>query len=508
MTKLNISLLSKPVDNIDSPALAVFFKGCAEEVKADFVAPFVEQLEILLADLNSKQSRDYKVMPLGSGKVFTHIAVFNMSPDEDAKPDTLVIYDQFRTVGADAIKIAEDNKCKRVVFFLGKSEAACVASLVAEGCIIGSYRFDKYKKSGDDADAPMALAVDIIIDESELQSARESLNYTTLVANETNYARNLINESPSELNPKKYIEIIQGEVAKLANTTSQIWDKDALAREGYGGILGVGRGARSGPYLAVLRYCPPEAKSNSHVHLALVGKGITFDTGGLCLKSSKGMNNMKADMTGSAVVLAAFKAIVKLKIPCRVTALIPIAENAIGNHSYLPGDVLTMHSGKTVFIGNTDAEGRLLLADALWQASKEGATHIIDIATLTGAIAAALGPYTAGLFSNDDDDFGSLVFEAGDEVGENLWPMPLIREQREFLDHHLADLNNVGSNSGGGAITAALFLQEFVGKGIKWAHLDIAGVDTVEVPRWRYYGKGATAFGVRTLTAAARMLID
>ncbi len=501
MNNINISLTAKPAAAKTLPAVAVFFHGCIEEVAPAYTAPFTAALDLLQRDLDLKKSRDRRSAPLTDTTGYSEIILYNMMPDEDAKPDPLTTIEQIKTVAADALGLAAARKAKRVTFFLGKSQAAFVASLVAEGCILGGYSFDKYKSAK--TKPATNIQVEIVVDPSELKEAKSILTQTELVARAVNDARDLINESPSVLTPAALIGTIEKEAKKL-QIDCEIFDRKRLEKEGYGGVLTVGKGAQTGPYMAVLRYTPKDAAKG--IHLALVGKGITFDTGGLCLKSGKGMVTMKGDMTGAAVVFEAFRSIVRLGIPCRVTAIIPIAENAIGNQSYLPGEILKTRSGKTVFITNTDAEGRLILADALWQAGKEGATHIVDIATLTGAILAALGPYTAGLFCNDDD-FGPLILEAGDSTGEDLWQMPLLLEQRPFLDHDIADLNNIGSNSGGSSITAALFLQEFVKPGSKWAHLDIASVDFVE-SRWRYYGPGATAFGVRTLVTLAGMLTE
>lgn len=516
MSQLRFSIVSSPSKSDDVSGVAVFFNGCIDDVPARVLRPFAGALALLMRDLNRKKSRDCVAMPVNADEVgFSHVALFNMVPDEGAKPDPLSAFEQVKVVAADALKFAAGKKAQRVVFFLGKHQAGLVAALVAEGAVLGHYRFDKYKsKKSDGGDDDVAkddtkiLSVELVVDKSEMAGAQAQVPESILVTEAANTARDVINEPGSVMNPEAFVEVVRREAA-AAGVECEVLDPDQLHDGGYGGLCGVGRGAMTGPYMAVLRYQPKFASAKKQkkdaVHLALVGKGITFDTGGICIKPGKGMGDMKNDMSGAAIVLSAVCAIAKLGLPVRVTAVIPIAENAVDAMSYLPGDILRMKSGKTVHVDNTDAEGRLILADALWQAGHEGATHIVDIATLTGAIAIALGSSVAGLFSNDDE-FGAMMLEAGDAVGEDMWQLPLWQEYREGLQHHVADLNNVGK-SRAGSITAALFLQEFVPDGAKWAHLDIAGVDMVD-GRWRYYDKGATAFGVRTFVALAEMLSD
>lgn len=501
MAELHFIIGTAPEPNPEkNPGLAVFFNGCIDEISDDALQPYAEALALLLRDLNPKKSRDCTTMPLPEETGFTRVALFNMVPEEGAKPDPLPTFEQIKTVASEAMKIGQRAKAKRVAFFLGKRQAALVGALVAEGATLGTYSFSKYKSTTEDTPVE-TVTVELIMDETEVGAAESQVPESVLVAKAANFARDLINESPGVMKPHKLADVI-AERAEHLGLECEIMDRAALQAEGYGGILGVGQGAASGPYLAVLRYSPADVPKDAP-HLALVGKGVTFDTGGLCLKTPTGMADMKADMTGAAVVFAATCAIAELGLPARVTTVIPIVENAMDNHSYLPGDILITKSGKTVHVENTDAEGRLILADALWRAGQEGATHIVDIATLTGAIVYALGNNVAGLFSNDDE-FGPMLLEAGDAVGEDMWQLPLWQEYREQLQHHLADLNNVGKGKSG-SITAALFLQEFVPEDTKWAHLDIAGVDTVETS-WRYYDKGATAFGVRTMVALAELL--
>ena len=280
--------------------------------------------------------------------------------------------------------------------------------------------------------------------------------------------------------------------------TVKVRDMKQLEKEGFMGLVTVGKGSSHEPYMITLDYKP--AKRTSKDHLVIVGKGLTFDTGGLCLKPPKSMPEMISDMSGAATALAAIQAIATLKIPIHVSAVCCLAENAIGNKSVLPGDIFKAKNGKTVMVDNTDAEGRLVLSDGLAEAGEIGATHIVDLATLTGAMVRALGYAVAGFFSNDDD-LALKVINCGEACCEKFWSMPLEEEYADALKDKFADLKNTGSDAG--AISAALFLQEFVPENTAWAHWDIAGT-AFSTKKWKYTEYGATGFGVQTLIELAR----
>ena len=284
-------------------------------------------------------------------------------------------------------------------------------------------------------------------------------------------------------------------IARQTGLEVEVWGADDLTEAGYPGLLSVGQGSHRPPRLVVLRHRPPGA-GNDGRHLALIGKGITFDTGGISLKPPSGMWTMKGDMSGAAAVLRAMSAIACAGVPATVTGIVAAAENYPGPEATRPGDIFVARNGKSVMVDNTDAEGRLVLTDALARAGEEGATHLVDAATLTGAVVRALGTGVAGIIGNDPG-WVSEVIAAGEPHGEVFWELPLVKEYREELRCDSADLKNIGGINAG-AITAALFLEEFVPDGAKWAHLDIAGPFLVEKP-WKYYPKGATGFGVRTL---------
>jgi leucyl aminopeptidase len=284
------------------------------------------------------------------------------------------------------------------------------------------------------------------------------------------------------------------ETASARGLKVRVWDEKELEKEGFGGLVGVGQGSASPPRLVRLDYTPRNATRKTG-HVVLVGKGITFDSGGLSIKPLEAMAPMKRDMTGAGVVLSVMGALAAVDCPVRVTGLLPCAENAVGGNAMRPGDVLRHYGGRTSEVNNTDAEGRLVLADAMAYAVAEIAPDVlVDIATLTGAIKISLGQRTAGLFANDDALAG-LLKASGDAAGEPMWRMPLVEDYEERLTSKIADADNAAGKPG--AITAALFLQHFAGD-VPWAHLDIASVGDSPVDAFEY-SQGATGFGARAL---------
>jgi leucyl aminopeptidase len=320
-----------------------------------------------------------------------------------------------------------------------------------------------------------------------------------IVASAVNLARRLVNEPPSELDPERFAAIA-GQVAQRENLTCEVWDVSRLEAERCGALLAVGRGSSRPPRLVILRYFGGLADD---APLALVGKGVTFDSGGLSLKPTDGMKTMKCDMAGAAAVLAALQAIAQLRLPLNVIGLCGLVENMISGSAYKLGDVLRARSGKTIEVLNTDAEGRLVLADVLDVARQFRPSRLLDLATLTGACVVALGTDVAGLMTNDPP-LGRHVQEAAQAAGEAVWPLPMFPEFAEQLQSDVADLRNVGEGRWAGAILAAKFLEEFVG-GTPWVHLDIAGPAFLESPK-PWLDPGGTGFGVRTVVETARRL--
>ncbi|MEU3279351.1 leucyl aminopeptidase [Streptomyces antibioticus] len=390
---------------------------------------------------------------------------------------------------------------KKAAFALPLTDAADLGA-VAEGVVLGAYSFDAYKESAKDAKArngkaPLAEAA-LLGGKPRDAAHKAALARAVAVGEELNRARDLINMPPNDLDPAAFAALAQT-AAKEHGIKVQVLDEKALAKGGYGGILGVGSGSASTPRLVKLSYTSGKAGK----HLAFVGKGITYDSGGISLKPAGHNETMKCDMSGAAAVFAAVVAAARLGLDVNVTGWLALAENMPSGSATRPGDVLRMYSGKTVEVLNTDAEGRLVLADALWAASQEKPDAIVDVATLTGAMMLALGSRTFGVMANDEA-FRTAVFEAAEEVGEPAWPMPLPEHLRKGMDSGVADIANMGERMGGGLV-AGLFLREFVGEGITWAHLDIAGPAFNEGGPFGYTPKGGTGTAVRTLVRLAEL---
>ncbi|GAA3859657.1 MULTISPECIES: leucyl aminopeptidase [Streptomyces] len=389
---------------------------------------------------------------------------------------------------------------KKAVFALPVADAADLGAL-AEGALLGAYSFDTYKENGKNAKGgkngktPLG-EVALLGGKPRDKAHKAAVDRAVAVAEELNRARDLINTPPNDLNPAAFADIAQS-AAKEHGLKVQVLDEKALTKGGYGGILGVGAGSASAPRLVKLSY----TNSKADKHLAFVGKGITYDSGGISLKPAGHNETMKCDMSGAAAVFAAVVAAARLGLEVNVTGWLALAENMPSGSATRPGDVLRMYSGKTVEVLNTDAEGRLVLADALWAASQENPDAIVDVATLTGAMMLALGSRTFGIMSNDDG-FRTAVHETAQEVGEEAWPMPLPEHLRKGMDSPTADIANMGERMGGGLV-AGLFLKEFVGEGITWAHLDIAGPAFNEQGPFGYTPKGGTGSAVRTLVRLA-----
>jgi leucyl aminopeptidase len=374
---------------------------------------------------------------------------------------------------------------------------------IAEGAALGAYRFTAYR-SQDPSAAPIAeITVASTIDGADAAVARASI-----VAQAVSTVRDLVNTPPNDLYPASFATRAH-ELANDLPVTLQEWDVEALAEGGFGGILGVGQGSSRPPRLVALRYAPDGAAQ----HLALVGKGITFDSGGLSLKPAAAMVGMKYDMTGAATVLAVTLAIARLGLPIRVTAWLCLAENLPSSTAMRPNDVLTIRGGTTVEVLNTDAEGRLVLADGLVAASEEKPDAIIDVATLTGAARVALGDRYAAVMG--EDALVASVQEAAAETGELVWPMPLPADLRTIIQSDVADIANAKpGNTAAGMLLAGVFLQEFVGRTgddqdaprIPWAHLDIAGPANNGGSGYGWTPKGPSGVTVRLLVRLAERL--
>jgi leucyl aminopeptidase len=364
-----------------------------------------------------------------------------------------------------------------------------------EGAVLATYRFVGHKSEdeGGQVDRLVLLGSGRDAGAARLGAARG-----TRIARAVFLARDLVNEPPSSMTPRRLAEVAEQQLGPQESVTLEVWDEQRIADERLGGLLGVARGSAEPPRLLRATYEPPDPLSvHGRVpHVVFVGKGITFDSGGLSLKTAGGMETMKTDMSGAAVVIAALSACADLGVRVRVTALTPVTENMPGGRATKPGDVLTIRNGNTIEVLNTDAEGRLVLADGLSLAAEMEPDAIIDLATLTGACVVALGVSVAGLFGNDDD-FTDRVEQASARAGEPTWPLPMPDAYKKHIDSDVADMKNVGKAGQAGAISAALLLARFVGN-VPWVHLDIAGPARSD-ENDGILTKGGTGFGVRTL---------
>ena len=371
---------------------------------------------------------------------------------------------------------------------------------VVEGTMLGSYAFSAYR-TGAAPEGPGEIVV--LTDTARTKSAKEAVETARIVAETTALARDWVNTPPGDLTPAAFADAVVGaHKDRDAKVKVSVTDDAALRKGGFGGIIGVGQGSANPPRLVQLTYAPRGAKT----HLALVGKGITYDSGGLSIKPSGSMATMKSDMAGAAAVIAATFAIAELGLPVKVTAIAPMAENMVSGTSTRPGDVLTMYGGRTVEVLNTDAEGRLVLDDGLVLAQESNPDLIVDVATLTGACETALGDRVAGIMGNDDE----LVLRtvgAGARVGEVLWQLPIAEEMPVKVRTYskVADLMQHNIDLFGGALYAAAFLQEFVGDH-RWAHLDIAGPGFNSRGPYGHVPSGGTGYSVATLVELATEL--
>ena len=412
------------------------------------------------------------------------VVLVGIGDDEDVSQGS------YRRAGVAASRVAREVRAQKAAVVVESPEHGPLSEL-AMGWDLGGYRFSRHRSKTDDS---FSGNDELVIVGTSSDEARAAIDHGRLVARAVMRARDLVNEPPNELVPETLAQAARG-IGSAVGLETKILGENALTEKGFNLIMAVGKGSEHPPRLIHLVYRPEgEAKRK----IALVGKGVTFDTGGYNLKPGGSLLNMHCDMAGAAAVLGAAQAIGELKPKdVEIHFIVPTAENAVAHNAFKPNDIFRGYGGKTVEIHNTDAEGRLILADALAYAQEQGVDTVIDLATLTGACVIALGEGTAGLFATDDE-LAEQLLEASRHSGEHLWRMPLTQKMDKLLDTTMADMKNVGPRWGG-AITAALFLKRWI-EVDKWAHLDIAG------PAWTEKDddlapEGGTGFGVATLVA-------
>ncbi|WP_300014025.1 leucyl aminopeptidase [Pseudonocardia sp.] len=463
-----------PADGDGAPVLAA---GC-DEIDAAFDGGLAELLAV--AGAAGKADEVTKVVTRGALSAPLLVAVGLGKPPSAGAPTA----EQVRRASGSAARALAGTA--HAVSTLGRIDLAAAA----EGTLLGAYTFTAFRSNGDPK-APVAR-VDLLSDGAD---DAEVLRRAVAVGTAVRTARDLINTPPNALFPESFAARAR-ELAEAAGIEVEVLDEDALAEAGFGGVLGVGQGSSRKPRLVRLTWsggASPRAK------VALVGKGITFDTGGISIKPAANMDQMTSDMSGAAAVVATTVLAATLELPVAVTATVPMAENMPSDTAYRPGDVLTMYGGKTVEVLNTDAEGRLVLADAIVRAAQDGPDYLIETSTLTGAQMVALGTRTAGVMGSDE--FRDRIAAHARATGEDGWSMPLPEHVRADLDSRVADLANVSGARWGGMLVAGVFLREFVPDGLAWAHIDIAGPSFHTGGPYGYTTKGGTGVPVRTLWA-------
>jgi leucyl aminopeptidase len=486
----SVALTSAPVTTLDVDALIV---GITNDGKKRLEGPPAlpddvrSALEKALDALGATGKLGEITKVPGTGLVKARMIVAVGLGDQ-----RILDYEKVRRTAGAALRSLAGTKSVAIV--VTAPDAARIEA-VTQGALLGNYAFHSFRGASA-ASQPDPVQKILITGDPKDNDQAAALTRAEVIAEAVNYARDLVNTPPSALPPEEIAQQAIDAVRKLP-VGVEVWDEDALARDQFGGILAVGQGSANPPRLIRLEYSPKGAKRT----LAIVGKGVTFDSGGLSLKPPKAMETMKCDMSGAAAVIAAVAASARLKLKVNVIGWIPTVENMPGGHAQRPGDVITIFGGRTVEVLNTDAEGRLILADALVAASDEEPALIIDAATLTGAQTIALGDRTSGIMSNDDD-LRAAIYDTATRAGETMWHMPIPEESRGTLDSAIADIKNIGDGKGG-MLSAAAFLREFVPDGQPWVHLDIAGPAFNDGGPYGYTPKGGTGAAVRTFIQAA-----
>jgi leucyl aminopeptidase len=489
----SLSFAVSRLADVDTDVLAVpLFEG---EDPAGFAAGLDEAArERVVRAITSReiQGKPYELFltPLEGSSRPDRIAVIGAGKAADFSTERL------RRVAATAGMTARQRRVRRLAFLKRDDlDGPAAVQAIAEGLTLANFSGDRYK-SGERCGPPPEELLVVMESARDIGALAAAVERGRILGESSNIARELCNEPSNILTPSVFAERA-AMIGRDAGLAVEILDEDEIARLGMGLLLGVAKGSAEPPRVIVLRHDPPGAAATPV--LGLVGKGITFDTGGISIKPAEGMDRMKDDMSGGAAVVCAMRAIALLRAPIKVIGVVPTTENMPGGRAIKPGDILTGASGKTVEVLNTDAEGRLILGDGLWYAQQLGATHLVDVATLTGACVVALGKIASGLFGQPES-WVEVVRRTAQRAGDRCWPMPLYEEYSEQLRSEIADLVNSGGRPAG-ACTAAVFLKEFVGN-LPWAHLDIAGTAWAdEAKPWQ--PKGATGAAVRTLAELA-----
>ena len=494
---VKVTIVKGSFDSVKSELLAVPLTTAEARSKKGIFSTLNRHLDGIVSE--ALKRGDFK----GKGKDVVHLPIFTSFPHKNLvilgfEGGGRATFDQvnaYRKLGSTLFRHAQRHGIESVTLVADGLELKREAYLEAlvEGFALAGYTFDYYKSKRSTERKRSVLTI-----VSQATLSRGAVDAALTMSMGAMLARDLINTPPRDCTPR-YLVSQSRSVAKKGGLKIDVLDRKKLTALGANALLAVAQGSDEPPYLIKLTYRP---RGKAKRVISLVGKGITFDSGGLSIKTGQGMETMKYDMSGAAAVIGAMHTIAAMKPNVEVRAYIPTTENMINGHATRPGDVVKAVNGKTIEILNTDAEGRLILADALSLAEREGCDIMVDLATLTGACVVALGTHYAGLFT-DDDGLAKALQGAGDLSGEQLWRLPLAPEYRDLIKSPIADIKNTGGRWGG-AITAALFLKEFVAK-TRWAHLDIAGPAFAEGEE-HHVKRGGVGFAVRTLVRFVRSL--
>jgi leucyl aminopeptidase len=487
---METKLLYQPIDQVEADALAVvLFEGASAPPALSFASAWLDELRSSGEFVG--KCGEIAVMHLPSGLKAKRLVAVGGGKRE--KFDTAGL----RRASGAAVRALKQKGVKRLAWCVvlgdGAGDSAAHVEAAVEGAILGNYEPDRHKPSTDAKPLESFVAV-APANGAELE---RSFDRGRILAESQNFTRDLVNEPANVLTPMVLAERARA-MAADSGLECEVLDQDRMRQLGMGSLLGVAQGSAEPPALIIVRYRPATAPASKD-HLALVGKGVTFDTGGVSIKPADGMEKMKYDMAGGAAVLGAMRAIARLKPSIPVTAFVPTVENMVGSKAQRPGDIVKSLAGKTIEVLNTDAEGRLILIDAITYARRLGCTHLVDAATLTGAIVVALGYVNIGAFTNNDAML-ARVMNAARVEGEKMWHMPLDDEYKDLLKSTFADMANIGGRWGG-AISAAWFLREFA-EDTPWVHLDIAGTAWLEESK-PFMAKGPSGVCVRTFVKLA-----
>jgi len=488
---MQITVVTKPFATLETDALVSYVFEDADPVQGR-IAEIDQPTDGLLRKLASSGELTGKPLEMTlvhAPRGLKAARLLLVGAGKREKFDTAVL----RKIAGAALRYLKSRSVKQFTFILRENESVePAAQAIAEGALAANFESDKYKTDKKDAKSFDSIVLTGFPDQDG--TAQKGLARGRVIADSQNFARDLVNEPSNKLTPKILAEKAAA-MAKEAGLSVEVLDEKRIADLKMGALLSVAQGSVEPPRMIVVTYTPANSKPGAPV-IGLVGKAVTFDTGGISIKPSDGMEKMKYDMAGGATMLGVMRALAALKPNVRVICVVPSTENMPGGHAQKPGDIQTAMSGKTIEVLNTDAEGRLILADGIHYAKQLGATHLIDAATLTGAIVVALSNINVGVFGSDQP-FTDKLLASAKAAGEKMWQMPIDDDYREFIKGTVADIQNIGSGKGGGAITGAMFIKEFTGDS-PWIHLDIAGTAWNDDAK-PWLAKGPTGVALRTL---------